>query len=112
MLNERDVLTLAAARRSDFDDWHLISEIAAKIALSLPRERFESFFVSHTRDLIRNEEYGLLTDFLEGLASNAGPDGVPLKAVALTELLVVGSAPVRQSAQALLGRVARPGDRG
>lgn len=53
VLNERDVLTLAAARRSDFDDWHLISEIAAKIALCLPWERFETFFASHTRDLIR-----------------------------------------------------------
>jgi hypothetical protein len=106
MFTPEDVQLLATARRDGFDRWYLLTDLAAKIALALPRTAFRKLFVEHTRVMLDRGEHGMLADFLEGLVHHSGDQGVPLAPAALTDILESDWGPTREAGLLLLPRLA------
>lgn len=103
-----DVLMLAKSRREGFEDWHLLTKLAARVALTLPARSFRALFRRHTRDLLKRGEFGLLYDYLDGLTHAPSDQRIPLEPGDLAGVLKAPMPWVREIAITLLGRLEAP----
>ncbi len=105
MFEKEDIWILAAAWRDDFDDYHRLTEIAAKITLALSPSDMRDAFAEHVRDLIGRGDHGLLIASLVYMAKHAPKEGIPIPRTAVTDALVCDGLGVNEAARALLGRL-------
>jgi len=99
-----DVRLAAEAALVDDVDWQGLVFLAGKLAMLLPRREFTAFVHTFVREQLREENYGTLSNFVEGMLENAPSSGIPIPKNVIADLL---ACPDRWLREATLGLVAR-----